>query len=230
MKAGSDGAEKSTSMFASRACGVTNSVTSRASTAQVEILQMNVQGPRKIQERFHHSVQAEDFLGENIDLAGKFMVRLAQPGPQQLQPEADGVQRILDLVRHASGKTADGGQSRGDVQLRGHAFQQLIHVVAQLGGILARAAILLAQQVEFAFDGAEFLGRAVIRFFTADAALRDAVDGVLDPFHRPQGSGGRQHRQQQGQPDRAARNNGQNPDLLAQRIAQKQAVKSPPEW
>ena len=75
------------------------------------------------------------------------MVRLAQARAQQLQAQGDGIQRILDLMRDASGKPANRRQARGDVQLRGHALEQQIHIVALQSGIFTRAPILLAQQI-----------------------------------------------------------------------------------
>ena len=45
----------------------------------------------------------------------------------------------------------------------GHALQQLIEIVLHLAGLLARAAKLLAQQVQFAFHRGELLGHAVRR-------------------------------------------------------------------
>ncbi len=80
--------------------------------------------------------------------------------------QRDRVQRILDLMRHAAGDAADRRQTRSHVELRRHAFQQLFNVVLHRGGFLARAAELLAQQVQLALDRREFLGqrRASPRF------------------------------------------------------------------
>ena len=46
---------------------------------QVDVLKMHVQGPREIQESLHYAIQAQNFFRENVDLAGQFVVRLAQP-------------------------------------------------------------------------------------------------------------------------------------------------------
>src|SRR5579864_8177339 len=89
---------------------------------------------------------------------------------------------------HAAADAADGGETRRHIELRGHAGDLVVEAALQQGVILARAAILLAQQVELAFERHKF-GRAMLgaaRLLAVIIALGDAVDGGLNALERAQ--------------------------------------------
>ena len=75
---------------------------------QVEGLRLEVDRLCEIQESLDDGVEALDFTRDHIHLG---MIP-NQFSTQDLQMQSHGIQRILDFVRHASGKTADGRQSR----------------------------------------------------------------------------------------------------------------------
>ena len=116
---------------------------------------------RKVRTTRSRRVTSSDKMAISDSVPGSSRGHL---GAQHLQAQGDGVERILDFMRHASGQAIDGREAAGhrdlalDVAARpGIEFlQRAFQVGAQLAGVFAGVAEALAQQAQLGFDGGQF--------------------------------------------------------------------------
>ena len=78
--------------------------------------QIQFHGPGEIEERLDHAIEAQDFAGDDFHLRLDIGIAARELGLGHFHVQQDGVERILDLVRHAAGDAADGGQAVGGLQ------------------------------------------------------------------------------------------------------------------
>src|SRR5581483_143089 len=84
---------------------------------QVGVVQMKVARTREVHQDLHHAVQAVDLAVNDVHMPAGVWVRLLQLVPEQLQMEHDGIDRVLDLVRHPSSHAAAGRDTARELDL-----------------------------------------------------------------------------------------------------------------
>src|SRR5437764_4268790 len=85
--------------------------------AQVDIPQSEFDGASEVHQRLHYAVEALDFGGDYLQVTFRVGVRLFQFVPQNLEMHHNGINGILNFVRHAGGELAYIGQAAGDLDL-----------------------------------------------------------------------------------------------------------------
>ncbi len=78
---------------------------------EVHVLEPQISGAGEVHQDLHNAVEAVDLVADNIHVAARVRIVLLQFVLQQLQVQHDGVDGVLDLVRHASRHPSAGGKA-----------------------------------------------------------------------------------------------------------------------
>ena len=84
---------------------------------QVHFFQPQIAGTSEVDQDLHDAVEAVNFVADDVHVAARVGIVLLQLVLQQLQMQHDGIDGVLDLVRHASGQAAAGGKAARNFNL-----------------------------------------------------------------------------------------------------------------
>src|SRR5258708_37095183 len=78
---------------------------------------MQLPRAHEVDERLHHAVKTMYFTANDVHVAARVRVLLRQLVLQKLQMQHNCINRVLDLMSHAAGYAAAGGEAAGHLNL-----------------------------------------------------------------------------------------------------------------